>query len=93
MEQNVDFLVGGGLQVFLPGQSSSASSSSPAGVRGSADGPVEGFFSHFSPNYKKCEVGLALGVGTAPRVEPIHPGSSCGRLVWGGAFGQVPAAL
>ena len=28
--------------------------------------------SHFSPFEKKCEVGLTLGVGTAPRVEP-HP--------------------
>ena len=35
---------------FLPGQSSSATSSSPAGVRGSADVPGEGVFSHFSPN-------------------------------------------
>ena len=33
-------------------------------------------FSHFSPNFKKCEVGFALGVGTAPRVEPIHSVSS-----------------
>ena len=32
VEQNVDFPVGGGLQDFLPGRSSSASSSSPAGV-------------------------------------------------------------
>ena len=81
---------------IFPGQSSSASSSSPAGVHGSAgepDEPVEGFFSHFSPNLKKCEVVLALGVGTALRVEPIHAGSSCGRVVWGVAFGQVPAAL
>ena len=50
VEQNVEFPVGGGLQEFLPGQSSSASSSSPAGVRGSADVPGEGFFSHFFPN-------------------------------------------
>ena len=47
VEQNVEFPVGGGLQDFLPGQSSSATSSSPAGVRGSADGPVEGFFALF----------------------------------------------
>ena len=33
--QNVGFPVGGGLQDFLPGQTSSASSSSPAGVYGS----------------------------------------------------------
>ena len=92
MEQNVEFPVGGGLQDFRPGQSSSASSSSPAGVRGSADGLWKGFFALF-PKLKKCEVGLALGVGTAPRDEPIHAGSSCGRVVGGGASGQVPAAL
>ena len=50
VEQNVAFLAGGGHQDFLPGQSSSASSSSPAGVHGSADGAGEGFFSHFSQN-------------------------------------------
>ena len=47
VEQNVVFHVGGGLQDFLPGQSSSASSSSPAGVHGSADGPGKGFFRAF----------------------------------------------
>ena len=55
-------------------------------------GLEKGIFALF-PKLKKCEVGLALGVGTAPRVEPIHAGSSCERVVWGGAFGQVPAAL
>ena len=52
----------------------------------------KGFFALFS-KLKKCDVGLALGVGTAPRVEPIHPGSSCGRVLGGGASGQVPATL
>ena len=33
------------------------------------------FFALF-PKIKKCEIGFALGVGTAPRVEPIHPVSS-----------------
>ena len=32
-----------------------------------------GVFALF-PVRKKCEVGFALGVGTAPRVEPIHAG-------------------
>ena len=68
MEQNVEFPVDGGLQDFLPGQSSSASSSSPAGVRGSADGPVEGFFSHFSPKFfKKCEVAVRTRVRECPQ--------------------------
>ena len=79
VEQNVEFPVGEGLQDFLPGQSSSATSSSAAGVRGSADRPVEGVFRTFL-QIKKCDGGLALGVGTAPRVEPIHAGSSCGSL-------------
>ena len=35
---------------------------------------LQGFFALF-PGRKKCEVGLALGVGTAPRVEPIHAAS------------------
>ena len=29
---------------------------------------------------KKCEVGFARGVGTAPRVEPIHAGCPAGGL-------------
>ena len=47
VEQNVAFPAGGGIQDFRPGQSSSASSSSPAGVHGSADGPGEGVFRTF----------------------------------------------
>ena len=35
---------------------------------------LQGFFALF-PVRKKCEVGLALGVGTAPRVKPIHAAS------------------
>ena len=80
VEQNVAFPIGGGLQDFLPGQTSSASSSSPAGVHGSADGPGEGVFRTFPHIKKKRDVGLALGVGTAPRVEPIHTCCSCGHL-------------
>ena len=75
VEQNVAFPAGGGLQDFLPGLSSSASSSSPAGVHGSADGPGEGFFALFPPFFfkKKRDVGLALGVGTAPESSPSTP--------------------
>ena len=40
---------------------------------------AKAFFALFL-KIKKCEVGLALGVGTAPRVEPIHAGSSAGGL-------------
>ena len=71
IEQIVD-----GLQGFRPGQSSSASSSSPAGVHGSAGGPRGGFFSHFSPKLKKCEVGFALQSESARQCQPIHAGSS-----------------
>ena len=86
VEQHVDTPVprrGGrkvGLQDFLPRQSSSASSSSPAGVHGSADRPGARVFRTFPNVKKKCDFGLALGVGTAPRVEPIHARSSCGHL-------------
>ena len=41
---------------------------------------VKVFFLALFPHEKECDVGLALGVGTGPRVEPIHPGSSCGHL-------------
>ena len=49
VEQIVD-IPGGGLQDFLPGQSSSSSSHVPARVSGALDEPGEGFFSHISPN-------------------------------------------
>ena len=41
---------------------------------------VKGFFALFTKIKKKCEGGFALGVGTAPRVEPIHAGCSAGGL-------------
>ena len=53
LDQNVDFPVGGGLQDFLPGQSSSTSSSSPAGVHESADERGAGALRTF-PCGKKC---------------------------------------
>ena len=40
---------------------------------------VKGFSALF-PKLKKCQVGFAPAVGTAPRVEPIHAGSSCGSM-------------
>ena len=57
------------------GQSSSSSSHVPARACDALDAPVDGVFRTF-PKNKKCEVGFALGVGIAPRVEPIHPVSS-----------------
>ena len=72
VEQYVEFPVGGGLQDFLPGQSSSASSSSPAGVRGSADGPVEGFFALF-PNKKSATLGSHSGSELLPESSPSTP--------------------
>ena len=68
-------VVGGGLQDFLPGQSSSSSSHDPARGYEALDGPGEGVFSHFSPNQKKCGGGSALGVATGPGFEPIHAAS------------------
>ena len=62
-----------GLQDFRPGQSSSSSSHVPARAYDALDAPGDGFFRTFPKNKKKCEVGFALGVGTTPRVEPIHP--------------------
>ena len=42
---------------------------------------VKGFFRTFPRPKKKCEVCFALGVGTTPRVEPIHAGCSAGGSV------------
>ena len=68
VEQNVDFSVGGGLQDFRPGQSSSSSSHVPARVSEALDEPGEGFFRTF-PNIKKsAEWGSS------------RAGSSCGLL-------------
>ena len=72
VEQIVDVPARRGLPDFLPGQSSTASSSSR--LRDDADEGFQGGFSHFSRS-KKCKVGSALGVGTAPRVELIHAAS------------------
>ena len=70
VEQNVEFPVDGGLQDFLPGQSSSATSSSPAGVRGSADGPVERVFRTFPQIKKSAKVAPHSGSELPP-----HPSS------------------
>ena len=71
-EQIVDIPAPRGLSDFLPGQGSSSSSSSR--LRDDADEAFTGFFALFPvpPDQKKSEVGFALGVGSAPRVEPIH---------------------
>ena len=68
VEHIVDIPARRGLPGFLSGQRSASSSSRSHDV---ADEDFTGFF-RFE---KKCEVGLALGVGTAPRVEPIHAAS------------------
>ena len=78
VEQIVDFPAGGGLQDFLPGQSSSASSSSPAGVHMVLQiGLVKGFFALFTPKMRSW---IRTRGRNCSRVEPIHLGSSCGHL-------------
>ena len=64
VEQNEDIPVPrrGGLQGSRHGQGSTASSSH---TRDAADEPGEGFFCTFPQVKKMCEVGSALGVGTA----------------------------
>ena len=72
VEQIVDSRVlGGGLQDFRPGQNSSASSSSPAGVRGSADELVEGFFRTFPKIQKSAKLGSRSGSELLP--SRAHP--------------------
>ena len=46
---------------FRPGQGSSASSLSPAGVHGSADGPGERFFALFSTQKMSAKIGPHSG--------------------------------
>ena len=57
---------------FLSGQGSASSSSR---LHDAADEDFTGVFRTFPVRKKRCAVGLALGVGTAPRVEPIHAAS------------------
>ena len=71
VEQIVDPVSRGGLH-------GSSSSHSPAGDEERADELGKGVFRTFPPT--KCEGCFALGVGTAPRVEPIHAGCSAGGL-------------
>ena len=73
MEQNVDFPVGGGLQDFRPGQSSSSSSHVPARVSEALDEPGKGFFSHFSPNKKSAKLGSHSGSELLPESSPSTP--------------------
>ena len=75
MDQIVD-IPGGGFQGFRPGQSSSESSSSPAGVHENAEEPGVGFFSHFSPALKKCGVRNPPESEGARQCQLIHAGSS-----------------
>ena len=72
-EQIVDIPARRSLSDFLQGQGSSSSSSSR--LRDDADEALTEVFRTFHRSKKKREVGLALGVGTAPRVEPIHAAS------------------
>ena len=80
MEQNVVFPVGGGLQDFLPGQSSSASSSSPAGVRGSANGPGEKVFRTFPQMKKSAKLGSHSGSELLPESSPSTPAAHVDSL-------------
>ena len=83
VEQIVDPVSRGGLR-------GSSSSHSPAGVEERADEPCEGVFRTFPRIKKNCEGCFALGVGTAPRVEPIHSGCSAGGLRRVGAAQGTP---
>ena len=86
-KQNVDIPVPGrgegisGLQGFLPGQSSSASSSSPAGVHGSAVWPGEGFFFFaLFPERKSAKIGSHSGSDLLPESCPSTPAAHVDSL-------------
>ena len=80
VEQNVEFPVDGGLHDFLPGQSSSATSSSPAGVRGSADVPGEGVFRTFPQIKKSAKLGSHSGSELLPESSPSTPAAHVDAL-------------
>ena len=75
VEQIVDFPARRGLPDFLTGQGSTASSSSRLLTMQMKE--FNGFFALFRVQ-KKCEVGLALGVGTECGLYSVH----AGELVW-----------
>ena len=60
------------------------SSASSSGLPGTANHLV---FRTFPRGKKKCALGLALGVRTASRVEPIHAGGSAGGFLHGCSWG------
>ena len=73
-ERNVEQIAGfpgGGLQDFLPGQSSSSSSHVPARAYDALDAPGEGGFSHFSPPKKVRSRVRTLGQNCSP--SRTHP--------------------
>ena len=72
-EQIVDIPVPRGGRVLHPASSSS-------GLSGTAN---QGVFRTFPRGEKRCALGSALGVGTAPRVEPIHAVGSAGGFLHG----------
>ena len=72
---------GGGLQDFLPGQSSSSSSHFPAGIPKVLDGPGEGVFRTFSHSQKSAKLGPHSGLElsadfTSSTLAPQLAGSS-----------------
>ena len=71
VEQIVD-IPGGGLQDFRPGQSSSSSLHVPDGISEVLGEPCEGFFSHFSPKFKKVRPPHPPRVRGCPPVS-AHP--------------------
>ena len=74
VEQNVDIPVGGGLQDFRPGHSSSSVARSPAEWLTTEDEAIQGVFRTFHPKQKKCDSTSALGVDTASTLEPMDAG-------------------
>ena len=79
VEQNVDIPVsGGGLHGSRPGQGSSSSSHSPAGVQDDADEPGEGVFRTF-PQHK--EESAKLASHSSPRVPAsVSPSTRAAQL-------------
>ena len=73
MKQNVDIPVGGGLQDFRPGQSSSSVAHSPAAWLSTEDEAIQGGFSHFPQNKKSATVPPHSGSALPPHSSPWTP--------------------
>ena len=81
VEQNVDIPVGGGLQDFCPGHSSSSVARSPAEWLTTEDEAIQGFFRTFPPKQKSATVPPHSGSTLPPHSSPWTPAAYDASMV------------